>query len=420
MSKTTILVLVLLAGTATAQGRASAEQEAIPLEELAAHGSALQASHYQQATEALDRGAYERAIELFEQVIAARESRGDAARYWIAYARYRSGDPAAALARLGELRAVFATSKWLDDARILEVEIRAASGQVAEPEADDDEQLRLYALNSLLHVDSERALPLLEGILRGEESDEMKSRALLVLMQSGSETALDIVAELALSEADGELRTQALRHLGMSGGERATAILEEVYSSTTDVEVKQAILQGYMMSGDSERLLRLARSETDKELRVNAIRALAMTGASDELWELYEQEASIEAKQAILQSMFMTGKSGRLLEVARTESNLALRKAAIHGLAMIGGGEHEGEGGKDEMLEGLIAIYSSESDPELRGAVLQALWMRGDAGPLVDLFNQESDPELRKQIVQGLSMMESEEAIEFLIRLIER
>ena len=119
MRKTTILALMLIAGTAAAPGRASAEQEATPLEEMAAHGSALQERHYEQATEALDRGAYERAIELFEQVIEARESRADAARYWIAYARYRSGDPAAALARLGELRAVFPTSKWLDDARIL-------------------------------------------------------------------------------------------------------------------------------------------------------------------------------------------------------------------------------------------------------------------------------------------------------------
>ena len=57
------------------------------LESPAAEASRLQEeSTYERATEALDRGSYEHAIELYQRVMEAGGDRYDAATYWLAFA----------------------------------------------------------------------------------------------------------------------------------------------------------------------------------------------------------------------------------------------------------------------------------------------------------------------------------------------
>ena len=68
-----------------------------------------------------------------------------------------------ALAATAELRKSHPSSRWLDDARALEIEIKQAGGKPVSPESADDEELKLMALNSFMNSDPERALPLLEN-----------------------------------------------------------------------------------------------------------------------------------------------------------------------------------------------------------------------------------------------------------------
>jgi len=155
---------------------------------------------YDAATVALDRGDYARAIELFSEIVNQKGDRADAALYWVAYAQQRQGDGGGAMNTIGVLRREFPESAWLDDADHLVAEIRGARGQVEyapragrgrgqaayAPRADEDgaEDMRLYALNALMHVDAERAVPLLEKMIRSDESIEIRQRALFILMQA--------------------------------------------------------------------------------------------------------------------------------------------------------------------------------------------------------------------------------------------
>ncbi len=408
-----LLFLVLsLATPAAAQTAAGIQAPLVEGEHAAPQDDPI----YERATEALDGERYEEAIELYGAVVEQGAARVDAALYWIAYAQSKAGRATVALETIARLRTMHPQSRWLNDAGYLEAEVRGAAGQAPSAETGADEEMRLYALNSLMHADSARALPLLRGILQGDEAHEMKARALFVLMQSDDDAAFDIVAQVAREDSDPKLRLQALRNLGMHGGARAGELMSEIYASTDDGKLKRAILRGYATSGDSERLLQIAREETSEELRIAAIRQLAMTGAAEEVWTLYQGESSKQAKRAILQSMFVTGEAGRLLEVARTDPDDDLRRAAIQGLAMVGG-----DGNDDsEISAALVELYGTETDVEIRAGTLQALWMRGEASALIALFEQEPDREMRRRIVQALSMMESEEAIEFLIRIIEQ
>ena len=386
-------------------------------------GEALRAvqTTYELATSQLDAERWEEAIELFRAAFEEGDERADGALYWIAFAHSKKGSPTDAVASLRELEQRFPASRWLDDARYLRAEIEQTIGAAGGVAEEDDEDLRLYAINTLMHVDSDRALPLLERLLSEDNPVELKERALFVLMQSNSERAFDIAADIARNGDNRELQLRALRHLGMFRQDRGVEVMAEIYAASGDAEIKGAILQGFMMAGAPDRVLAVARDDTDVELRTAAIRAMAMMGDADnamsDLWALYESESSIEVKEVILQSMFSRGATTRLLQIVRTESEPRLRLAALRGLTMA---THGDDAATADVAEQLLELYGTETDTELRSQILHVFWSRGEASTLIQLFERESDPKMRKRIVQALAMSDSEEAIDFLIRMIEQ
>ncbi len=60
------------------------------------------------------------------------------------------------------------------------------SGDPVQPQAEQDEDLKLLALNSLMQSGDTDALPILQQILEGQHSERLKERALFVLAQDQS------------------------------------------------------------------------------------------------------------------------------------------------------------------------------------------------------------------------------------------
>ena len=119
-------------------------------------------SDYQRGKSYLDRKAYDKAVEVFSRVIENKGSRADGAYYWRAYAQNRIGKRDEALASLSELQKAYPKSRWLDDAKALEAEIRQKSGQAISPESTADEEMKIIALQALSESDPERSIPMLE------------------------------------------------------------------------------------------------------------------------------------------------------------------------------------------------------------------------------------------------------------------
>jgi len=222
-------------------------------------------------------------------------SHADAALYWLAYAQGKMGARSEALSTLLQLQKAYPKSKWVADGKTLEVEIRQSAGQVIRPEHVEDEEVKLMAINGLMNSDPERAIPILEGILNGNQPVKLKERALFVLSQSGSQRAFVIVVRTAKSGPP-DLRLRAVRTLGILGGERSRGVLTDIYNSTSDVSVKKSVLKSYMISGDRTRLLALAKGEPNQELRADAVLQLGVIGARNELTELYNSEPSVDVQ----------------------------------------------------------------------------------------------------------------------------
>ena len=179
------------------------------------------------------------------------------------------------------------------------MEVRQASGQSVSPEKTGDEELKLIAINSLLHSDTEKALPMLEKFLQGSQPPKLKERALFVLSQSGSPRGREIVAGIARGNANPELQMQALKYLGLFGGKESRQVLADIYGSSTSMDVKKAILRSFMVAGERERLFAAAKGEAVPELRREAIRQLGVMGAQAEIWQLYQSETRLRTRRSL-------------------------------------------------------------------------------------------------------------------------
>lgn len=366
---------------------------------------------YERATSAIDSEHWDEAIAAFEDVIEAKGRRIDAALYWKAYAQNKAGRRPEALATLQDLRKQFPDSRWLRQSQALEQEVRQSGGQPPNPENAANEDLKLMALNGLVTMDAERAVPMLEKFLASNSSPRLRERALFVLCQSGSPRAREVVMKVARGGDSPDLQRKAIEYLGMFGGAESRQALGEIYASTADVEVKKAILRSFMISGEKGRVLTAARSEANPELRREAIQQLGIMGAQDELWTLYQAETSAMVKRAVVNALFIGGSADRLMELAKGEKDPQLRGEAIRHLGLIGGK-------KTGAL--LVSLYATEKEPAIKKQVLQAFFLQGNVAALIEIARNEKDPGLRRDAVGHLSHMGSKEATDFLIEILDK
>jgi len=364
---------------------------------------------YESGRALIDQSRWDRAIARFDEVIAARGSRADAALYWKAYAQSRQGQRAEALATIAALAKDHPESRYLKEARLLEADVRRSSGQGVRPENETDEEMKILALNALQHSDPEQAVPMLQKFLEGSASPRLKERALFVLAQSNSAKAREVLKTYAKGSSTPDLQASAIKYLGVHGDKDSRALLAEIYGSTTDVDAKRQILRAFMISGEQARLLSAAQTEQNADLRGEAVRQLGVMGAHDELWQLYQKESSLDVKKQILRAMFVGGNAARLIELAKTEQNPELRRTAVQNLGIMGG---KGTG------DALVGIYSGDKDPAIRRAAIQGLFIQQNAAALVSLARKEADPAMKKEIVQKLSLMHSKIAIDYMLELL--
>src|SRR5262249_31082905 len=160
-----------------------------------------------------DEHDWKRAAKAFQRVAEMKMSRADAALYYLAFAQGRMGQRPEALETLERLKQQYPKSKWNDDAKQLALEIRQSAGQQIPPENVTDVELKLIALNGLMNSDPERAVPILDNILRTSKEPKLKDRALFVLSQSNSQQAFDVLSRVAKNGADVDLQRRAVRYL---------------------------------------------------------------------------------------------------------------------------------------------------------------------------------------------------------------
>ncbi|WP_109489467.1 HEAT repeat domain-containing protein [Occallatibacter savannae] len=376
-------------------------------------GMADDASLYADGTRAINESRWSDAAGLFDRVAQLHGERADGALYWKAYAENKEGQPASALSTCGELRKKYPRSHWLDECGALEIEIRGKSGQPVSPQAESDENLKLLALNALMQQDQTQAVPILQKILTGNQSEELKSRALFVLAQNHSPQAETLIDQIAQGQSNPALQVKAIRMLAIAKGKGSNDILASIYQKSSDEKVKRAILQSYLMTGDPAKLLEAARTESNPELAKTAVHTLGAMGAASDLLAMYRATNSAQTKEEIISAFIPCGPKGvgPLSEIAKSEQDAQLRRKAIRNLGIAGG---------MSVAPTLVETYQKNPDAETRRAAAQSLFLANDAHDLVTLARGEKDTAMKEYLVQQLSLMHNEEATKYMMELLNK
>jgi len=417
---------------------------------------------YRRARRELNRSAYEEAVKAFAELrVRYPESRYAAeSLYWEAFSRSRRAagdDLTRALQLLTNLEDSFPQAEKLGDARELALRIEtqlAKSGdagaayrvtreseELAEQLAQEsgkrkrshtgeaenpEEELRMTALNALMQMDSERALPILKRVLadREKSSPELRARALFILAQNEDPEVPGLLVRMVREDPDPDVRQTAVFWLGKSEGPEALRALEEVLADPkTDTELREQALFAVSQQ-ESDRALVILRQvardpKVDAETRGRAIFWIGQRGDQESigtLRDLYGQLEDDEVKEQVLFAVSQAGDEGQgwLLDVARDpKESLAMRCRAVFWAGRLG----------DVPVEDIYGLYQVRADRELKEQVIFTLSQQdGDEAveKLMQIVRQEQDPELRTMAVFWIGQSNHPRAAAFLEEIINK
>jgi hypothetical protein len=368
---------------------------------------------YSDATRAINESRWSDAGSLLDQVIDQHGRRADGALYWKAYVENKEGRASDALKTCSDLRQSYPKSNWLKECSALEIEVRGKSGRPVQPQAEQDEDMKLLALNSLMQSGDANVLPILQHILEGQQSERLKERALFVLAQDQSKQAQDLLGQIIRGEKDPNLQVKAIRLLGVTKGTQAADTLADVYGKSSNQAVKRAVLDSYLVMGTPDKLVQVAQHESDPELARHAVSELGAMGAVSQLSTMYQSTNSKEIKAAIINAFVAAGPKGAdaLSAIASSEQDPDLRRKAIRNMGVSGGAS---------VTPTLVSIYSKSTDEDSKRAVLDSLMVAGDAHDLVALARAEKDPSAKRMIVSKLAVMHDKEATDYMMEILNK
>jgi HEAT repeat protein len=428
-------------------------------------------SLYRAARSALNDGEFARAATLFRQIgqrYPKSEYAADAP-YWEAFARYRMGGDAnlrEALASLDAQRARFPKASTRGDAQTLATRIRgelarrgdpaatatvmgeaagdaATAGQGGHPrgagrasdcaggandEGDEDSDgsdTRIAALNALMQMDSERAMPILREVLARRDacSAGLRRKALFIVAQKQTSDAADILLAAARTDPDAGVRRQAVFWMSQVGGERALAALDSILRNSTDADLREKAIFAISQqdSEGSRKLLRdFAQSPAPASLRGKAVFWLGQSDHSADnatfLHTLYGREQGEELRHQIIQAAanLGTGMDRWLFSIAEdTKQPVESRKKALFWLGQQ----------RRTSVESLVAFYDRVKDPEMREQAIFVLSQRDEKAAvdkLIDIARHESDRRVRGKALFWLGQSHDPRVKDLLMEIINQ
>jgi HEAT repeat protein len=431
-------------------------------------------SLYRAARRSLSGNDYARAATLFHSITTRypRSSYAPDALYWEAFSLYRSGGSAnfqAALARLQDQKARFPRASTRGDADALATRIRgelarlgdsgaaeavtrAAARAAAPPRAPapprpaatprpapaprsaaaaqacpatDDDDIRTAALNALLQMNADQALPVLQQVLARRDpcSAPLREKAVFLLSQKRTAETENTLLSVARNDPSTDVREKAVFWLSQVPTERAVDLLEQVVKGTGDAGVREKAVFA-LSQHSSPRASQALRSVAEQssypaDLREKAIFWLSQKPSAENaayLRSLYGKLSDQNLKEKALFSISQMqgqGNGAWLLNVAQSEREpVELRKKALFWAAQNGMSAAD-----------LATLYDRTSGQEMREQIVFALSQSRSAAAtdkLISIARTERDPDLRKKAIFWLSQSNDPRAGEALMGIVNK
>ena len=201
-----------------------------------------------------------------------------------------------------------------------------------------------------------------------ETDDDIKVLALNGLMQSDPEKALPQVENLLKGPHSPKLKRQALYVIAENNTPRAQQMLEQIArGGNPDLQVRAIQFMSEKRNPNTPKIL----------------------------LEIYTSTSDPAVKRAILETFSNNRDKDRLLTVLKSERDGNLRSQAIRRLGDVDG--------QPELWQ----IYQSETTPEGKIAVLEAMHQNGNVDKLVEVARTDKDPKVRQRAIEAIASQES-------------
>ncbi len=419
---------------------------------------------YRRARTAFNARQYQEAIDLFRQV---RENYADSqyrasALYYEAFALSRLDSEDSyrqALSLLEALRSRY--EYWSSDYASLYTRLQGQLARLGDPEAaaavaeqaaqlervamarrslerrgveggvgrygmqGDEDDVRMQALNALMQMDAESAMPILRDVLANKDTSHvrLRRRALMIVAQKRAEGREDILIDAARNDPDLGVREQAVQGLSMVRTDRALAALDSILQSATEESLQHRVLIALSQHrGDEagEILMSFAqRSDVSTELRKQAVQWLGRRrDAAPFLRDYYHGLDDVELKEQVLVGLSRSHDEENaefLLGIAGDErADMKLRSRALYWLGRMRGIEQD-----------MYALYDQVSETQLKGQLISVYGQRGRrdslaVDKLIEIVRTETDQDRRSQAIFWLGHTGSARAAEVLREIINR
>jgi hypothetical protein len=348
---------------------------------------------YQDGRTALDNLQWQKALDGF-QGLPSDSAQAEGALYWKAFALCKLGRGREALASVAELRKQFPQSGWLADADNLATTLSHDPGADASSKKEPALDERQRALAGRVSQDPAHAAATLREAVFGVDLPGVRQKAFYSLSRDGSPEAHEIVLQVARGAANPELQSYAISQLGKSDPQAVF----DLYPSVGN-DVKSFILSVLKSNRESARLMRIVAAETSDDLRYQALGGLVEVGSDAQVAQSLQFENAADVKMLIETHLANLHKwVAEQLEALRTAQDPRERRAGAVGLT---------RGGEASTERALIAAYSSEKDPEVKGAIVFALAERKDFSALETMERNETDAGLKSRMSAALESVRS-------------
>lgn len=261
--------------------------------------------------------------------------------------------------------------------------------------AEEQDSLKMAALEALITAPPERALPIVDKVLSGNNSTELKERALFILSQMDTTESQERLLAFA-RDSQGELQTEAIRMIGIGGDSTALASLGDIYNNGNS-DVREAVLEAYLIADDADAVFEIAVNTTDEEEFSNAVQLLGAMGANEQLRELRGRTG---LSDSLIEAYAISGDAETLKELALDDSNPEIQIKAIEALGIVGDG--------DVGLV-LVGLYQNAPNADVKEAALDGLLISGDDASVLGLYRSTDDPAEKRELLEFLVMMGSDE-----------
>jgi TolA-binding protein/HEAT repeat protein len=411
-------------------------------------------SLYRVAREALNRGDYRRAAQLFNELTQRfpNSSYAYVSGYYEAFSRYRIGtteelkaaDRALRTLVEGGRSASSSNSGRGDDTDVngLRTRIRGALAMRGDSDAADmvehtarqagascdqeDLMVRVEALNALSQMDAAAALPILRHVLERRDDClvELRRRAVFMLARRGDAEAASLLIATAKNDPNVNVRSEAISYLPRMPGDAGLTALEDILRTADDERVQRVAVRAIMSSENprARTSLRglLERRDASETLRMQVLEAYSRERSTPDdaayLRWLYPRSESERMKLAIIGALARIGGKDNqdwLAAVVRnTSESSQLRSAALQRLSR-----------SDIAISEIGRMYDAADSRSMREQLIAALAVRKEpeaTDKLIEIAKNSTDLEMRRLAINYLSRKNDPRATRLLMELIEK